>query len=133
MYTLTENYVIRADGACIPFDPKNRDYAEYLEWVKAGNVADSPPEPSIEEKIATNVAAIQSALDARSREKGYDNILSACTYAMQPEGAPFQAEGAAFVAWRTAVWAQAYAVLDQVKQGAPLPTPEQAVAQMPPL
>jgi hypothetical protein len=30
--------VIRlADGANIPFDPDNRDYAEYLKWVEAGN------------------------------------------------------------------------------------------------
>lgn len=26
-----------ADNAFIPFDPANRDYAEYLEWVAAGN------------------------------------------------------------------------------------------------
>lgn len=26
-----------ADSACIPIDPENRDYAEYLAWVAAGN------------------------------------------------------------------------------------------------
>ena len=31
--------VIRlSDNATIPFDPANRDYAEYLEWLEAGNV-----------------------------------------------------------------------------------------------
>ena len=31
-----------ADTAFIPFDPANRDYQEYLEWVAEGNT----PEPS---------------------------------------------------------------------------------------
>ncbi len=31
------------DGAFIPFDPDNRDYQEYLEWTRAGNVAKLAP------------------------------------------------------------------------------------------
>lgn len=26
-----------ADNAFIPFDPQNSDYAEYLQWLEAGN------------------------------------------------------------------------------------------------
>ena len=26
-----------ADGVCIPFDPDNTDYQQYLKWVEAGN------------------------------------------------------------------------------------------------
>jgi len=40
--------VIRTDdGACIPPDPANADYAEYLQWVEDGGVPDAyvPPEP----------------------------------------------------------------------------------------
>jgi hypothetical protein len=45
MYKLCSDYlgkpaqcVVRvADGACIPFDPANTDYQEYLRWLEAGN------------------------------------------------------------------------------------------------
>lgn len=36
--TVNENMVKRlADNAFIPFDPDNRDYAEYLAWLALGN------------------------------------------------------------------------------------------------
>ena len=92
------------------------------------------PTPTIEEMIAANTAAIQKELDRQAQAKGYDNIVSACSYAAQEGGAPFQAEGAAFLAWRSAVWTHAYAVLAQVQAGElPMPTPQEAVAQMPAL
>jgi hypothetical protein len=76
--------------------------------------------------------ALQNAMEAAAKKVGYDSLLSACSYAAQVAGAPFQAEGAAFLAWRSEVWAASYARLNEIKakQGA-LPTPEEAVAQMP--
>ena len=34
-----------ADGAFIPFDPANRDYADYCAWLAEGNEPDPAPEP----------------------------------------------------------------------------------------
>jgi len=35
-----------SDNAFIPFDPQNRDYAEYLEWLAEGNVPTPADEPN---------------------------------------------------------------------------------------
>tara|TARA_R110000822_G_scaffold265353_1_gene389262 strand:+ start:912 stop:1082 length:171 start_codon:yes stop_codon:yes gene_type:complete len=33
--------ILTTDGACIPFDPANTDYAEYLEWVAEGGIPEA--------------------------------------------------------------------------------------------
>ena len=43
--TATDSIIRTEDGACIPADPANRDYAEYLAWVEDGGVADPYVEP----------------------------------------------------------------------------------------
>ena len=47
MYQLTTSTSIKrlSDGATIPNDPGNRDYAAYLAWVEEGNMPDPAPVP----------------------------------------------------------------------------------------
>lgn len=68
-------------------------------------------------KIKAAETTIQTHLDQAAFANGYDNILTASSYAALPEGVPFQAEGAAFNIWRAQCWARAYQLLAEVKAG----------------
>lgn len=74
--------------------------------------------------------AVQAHLDAAAQALGYDNILSACSYAGYAN--PFQAEGQSFVAWRGAVWDYCYAQLAAVQAGSRTqPTVDELIAELP--
>jgi hypothetical protein len=60
--------------------------------------------------------AVQQHLDTKARERNYDSVLSACTYATSTN-ARFQAEAQACVEWRDAVWSQCYATMSAVLSG----------------
>jgi len=62
MYQLTSTTaILREDGACIPADPANSDYAAYLAWLAAGN---SPQPANV--PIFTPVAQL-AQLDAENQ------------------------------------------------------------------
>ena len=68
------------------------------------------------------IAEVQKRLDDFARTRGYDGILSACTYASSTV-AKFQAEGQYCVGARDAIWSACYAGLAAVQSGQqPMPT-----------
>ena len=42
-----DNAVLLLPNSYIPFDPANRDYQEYLEWLAEGNTPLPPDEPTL--------------------------------------------------------------------------------------
>lgn len=82
-------------------------------------------------KKAQVISAVQAHLDSVAQEKGYDNILSLCTYATS-SSPKFAAEGQAGVAWRDEVWQLCYEILAEVETGlVQEPTAEQVIAKLP--
>lgn len=96
------------------------------------HLAEPPPTP--EQIIEAMRADIQGHMDAAAKAYGYDDIKAAVTYAEEPVVPKFQAEGRAFRAWRSLVWAYAYGVLDEVKAGdREQPTADELLAELPEL
>ena len=77
-------------------------------------------------------AAVQGHLDLAAQNKGYDNIVSACSYAGYEN--VFQAEAIRFGKWRADVWLYCYGELAKVVTGdRPMPTADEIIAELPPL
>ncbi len=117
MYQLTNTAAILrlSDGACIPADPLNMDYAAFLEWVAQGNepLPYEAPQPTLAALRAGAIQRVQSLLDAQAQAWGYDSIFTAITYLGDPNPA-FAAEALALRDWRSATWTATWA-----NEGAP--------------
>ena len=76
-------------------------------------------------------SAIQDWLDSKAREHGYDNIISACSYAGYTN--PFQDEAKRFIKWRGSVWETAYQIMQDVENGdrEPPATPQDLISELP--
>lgn len=128
-------YTRAIHGDAIPSDAVEitiEDHAALLAGQSAGKqisadrngapVLTDPPPPSRAQIEATFTAVIQKRLDDFARERNYDGILSACTYATSTV-TKFKAEGQACVNLRDATWSAAYNILAQVQAGTrPMPT-----------
>lgn len=105
-------------------------------WIQVWNVrpaTQQEQDAAMAEIIQEFIDAIQRHLDSEARTKGYDNILSACSYAAgnHPK---YSVEGQACLAWREAVWDKGFEILNEVQSGArPIPTIEQVLSELPPM
>ena len=105
----------------VPMTPEEE--AEFL--------ATQVPVLSMEQIILGYTMAVQAHLDEAARERGYDSILSACTY-VDSTVPRFAAEGQAAINWRDAVWSACYTVMHEVKTGMiELPTQQELIAALP--
>lgn len=92
------------------------------------------PAPTQAEVVAELTAHVQRHMDTAARQAGYDNLQSAVTYAEEPAVPKFQAEGQAFRAWRSLVWARCYELLAEVQAGEREPlTAAEVLAELPAL
>lgn len=75
------------------------------------------PKPDVGEYIkVTKIALIQRHLDGKAKERGYDSILSAVSYAVD-QNSPFYAEAVAYASWRSAVWFRGFEILAEIESG----------------
>lgn len=101
------------------------------------------PDPSIIVTAAQKAAAAQARLlgqfriaiqvhiDATAQSRNYDSGNSLASYTASTNEA-WAAEASAFVAWRDAVWAYAYAELDKVEtHQRAVPTVEEFIGELP--
>ena len=74
---------------------------------------------------------IQSCIDAKAQERGYDGGQTIATYVASTVPS-WVAEAQAFVQWRDQVWVYAYAELAKVESGErDAPTPAEFCEEMP--
>jgi len=125
----------------IPFSASQNDNEEHSKEIFARCVAGEfgevapyvAPVPTQTQLISTVTVAIQARLDNFARERGYDGILSACTYANSSVN-KFRVEGQCCVDLRDATWAAAYSLLDDVESGArTIPTLDDIAQELPAL
>lgn len=90
------------------------------------------PEPPTSEQVTEGFRlAIQRHVDSQAISRRYESGNSLATY-VSSTNPDWAAEAVAFVAWRDAVWAYAYAEMDKVLDGErEQPTVEEFLSELP--
>lgn len=93
---------------------QDTDLLEYVAWLVSGNT------PTVDYSIPVNeahvISAVQDLLDKTAQSRGYDSMLSLCSY-LNSSVSKFHTEATAGLAWRDTVWSECYTMLDAVKEG----------------
>jgi len=103
-------------------------------WNQSWTVIPAPSD-EIEKRVqaikGTLQKAVQNKLDNFAQTRGYDNILSCCTYATSTVQ-KFQQEAQYCVQMRDNYWNACYTILAEFENGQrPLPTIEQLLGELP--
>ena len=102
-------------------------------FYKAGEEPRKPAEMMLAEMQAAFTDAVQERLDTFARTRGYDGIMSACSY-FGSANPRFKAEADRAITLRDATWARCYAILAEVQSGKrEVPTQEALLAELPAL
>ena len=81
----------------------------------------------------TVIDRVQSILDSKAQERGYDNSFTLASYATSTVP-KFKQEAQDFIAWRDAVWTKCYSMLDDYLAGnIARPTVDGVLQQLPTL
>ena len=87
-------------------------------------------EKALEQAKASMESAIQEHIDNEAKARGYDNIVSACSYAGYPN--VFQTEAISLGNFRSACWTKAYEVQASIDTGTiSIPTIDELILMLP--
>ena len=107
-------------------------------WTYRKEVCPMKTEEQIQQELAkkrfTDIqTAVQAVLDRKAKEKNYDNGFAVASYALSTNDT-FRSDAGKFIAWRDAVWAKCYQILDAYKAGEiEMPSVENVIAVLPEL
>ena len=139
-YKIVDGFLVVGKGIKIPDDSFSEDWSllqtkedgSYYTYYNVDGTADTA-KIMLEDKANTLQAmesAIQEYIDSQAKNRGYDGIVSACSYAGYTN--EFQTEAVSLGVWRSAVWTKAYQVQADVEAVTiPMPTVDELIAMLP--
>lgn len=137
-------YRLNEDGSIYDYSYGSEPYADDCLYTDAmaveawngsvyieGTEPEKPREVFERELQVKMTNAVQDALDSFAKTRGYDGIMSACSYSNSTD-AQFKLEADYCIVLRDTTWRMGYAILAEVKAGVrPIPSVEELIAELP--